>query len=128
MLGKKKLILLLLLFSISSSGCALLLAGAVGGAGTAAWLSDKLSQEVDASFDKSIDAVTQAMASLKLDVTKKTVKDDVAQIKGTYIDGRMIWIDVRPLTSTTSRIDVRVGAFGDEIASRRILDSVLKHL
>ena len=48
----------------------MLLAGAAGGAGAALWLSDKLSQEVEASFDDSIAAVIKTMAALELDITK----------------------------------------------------------
>lgn len=128
MCKKVKLFFLITLLAVSSSGCMLLLAGAVGGTGTAAWLSDKLSQEVNAPFDKSIEAVDSAMKSLKLDIAKKTVKEDVAQIIGSYTDDRKIWIDVRPVTGTTSRIDVRVGALGDEAASRKILDKILRYL
>ena len=128
MFKKVKLFFLITLFAVASSGCMLLLAGAVGGTGTAAWLSDKLSQEVNASFEKTIDAVSATMKSLKLEINKKTVKDNVAQIMGSYTDGRMIWIDVRPVTGTTSRIDVRVGALGDEAASRKILDKILRYL
>lgn len=128
MYKKAKLFFFIFLLAVASSGCMLLVAGAVGGTGTAVWLSDKLSQEVNAPFEKSINAATEAMKSLKLDIVKKTVKEDVAQIIGTYSDGRKMWIDVRPVSSSTSRVDIRVGALGDEVASRKILDKILRHL
>ena len=52
----KKMILYVFGFILllNSYGCVLLLAGAAGGAGTAKWLSDKLTKDVDVSFEKSV--------------------------------------------------------------------------
>ena len=126
---KRNTVLILLLCLIPTMcGCVALLAGAVGGGGTAVWLSDKLVQDVDASFDKSINASKSALRSLRLDVTKETKKDNVAQIKSRYTDGKTVWIDVHKVTRSTSRVEVRVGALGDEEAARKILDKILRYL
>ena len=108
---------------VNMTGCIALLAGAAGGAGTAGWLSGKLTQEVNASFEKTIEATTSALDSLFLDMTKKTVKEDVAQVMGEYLDGRTIWIDIFPVSDSISSVSVRVGMAGDEEASRKILDN-----
>lgn len=109
-------------------GCVALLAGAAGGAGTAAWLSNKLVQETNVSFERAIKASKAALKSMKLEVTKETVQDDVAQIKSSYLDGKTIWIDIHKTSSSTSRIEVRVGITGDEAAARKVMDNILRYL
>lgn len=110
------------------TGCVAVVAGAAGGAGTATWLGGKLSQQVDASYEKTQQATKAALASLKLTVTRETVKDDVAQFVGDYPDGQSFWVDIRPVSSTASRVDVRVGVPGDKEASRKVLDKIVASL
>jgi hypothetical protein len=109
-------------------GCVALLAGAAGGVGTSAWLSNKLVHEVNSPFEKSINAASSALKNLKLEITKETRKDDVTQIMSNYFDGKTIWIDVHKVTDRTSRIEVRVGMSGDEVAARKIMDKILRYL
>ncbi|MGE5197859.1 MAG: DUF3568 family protein [Deltaproteobacteria bacterium] len=110
-------------------GCFALLVGAGAGAGTAAWLSGKLTQEVHAPFDRAIKASESALDSLKLPVTKKTVENNVAQIKSEYTDGKTIWIDIHRVTDTSSKIEIRVGAVGgDKEAATDILNRINRYL
>ncbi len=120
--------IILLAFIPCLCGCFVLLAGAAGGAGTAAWLSNKLTREVNAPFNKSIEAAKSALKSLKLQVEKETKKDNVAQIMSNYSDGKTIWIDIHNLTPKTSLIEVRVGIAGDEEAARKVMDKILRYL
>lgn len=109
-------------------GCVALVAGAAGGTGTAVWLSDKITEEVNVPFARAIKATEAALRSLHLEVTKETKKDDVAQIMSKYTDGKTIWIDIRPVTPSASRIDVRVGIKGDEAAARKIMQMITRYL
>lgn len=111
-------------------GCAALLLGsAAGGAGTAVWLSGKLTQQVNASFESTIEAAKSGLKALNLEVTKETKEENVAQIKSKYSDGKTIWIDIRRITETSSKIEVRVGAVtSDKEAAAKILNSIKKHL
>ena len=115
-------------FSLHLCGCVALLAGAAGGAGTATWLSGKLVQQVDAPLDKCINATKNALESLHLEVTKETKKEDVAQIISNYTDGKTIWIDIKRITDTYSKIEVRVGAVSDKEAAGKILDRIQDYL
>ena len=128
MIKKIFLFMVMVLFLVNIYGCVALLAGAAGGAGTAVWLSGKLTQEVNFSSDKSLKAVRSALDSLGLPINKETKKDEVIQIISKYADGKTIWIDIRPISLQASRIDVRVGAITDEEASRKIMDKILKYL
>ncbi len=111
------------------SGCVFLLAGAAGGAGTAFWLSGKLSQEVNAPFERTIKAAKSALKSLRLEIDKETVAENVAQITGKYGDGRTIWIDIHRVTEASSKIEVRVGAVSpDKEAADKILKKIMRYL
>jgi hypothetical protein len=117
------------LFLMNIYGCFAVVAGAAGGAGTSAWLSGKLSQDVHAPFEKAVKASRSALESMKLEVTKETTKEDVAQIIGKYTDGKTIWIDIHRLTESSSKVEVRVGAVnGDKEASDKILKKIQKYL
>jgi len=110
-------------------GCVALLAGAAGGVGTAAWLSEKMSQEVNAPFERTIKATESALKSLRLKVSKETVEQDVAQIMSKYTDGKTIWIDIRRITEASSKIEVRVGGVkSDKEAADKILKKILRYL
>ena len=115
------------IFVLHMYGCALLLAGAVGGAGTAVWLSDKLAQDINAPFEKSVQAAKTAFTKLNMTITKETKKDDVAQLISEYY-GKKVWVDVHKVSSKASRIEVRVGLTGDEQAAREILNKILLYI
>jgi len=128
MIKRITMFILSIAFLVNIYGCAVLLAGAASGAGTATWLSGKLTQQVDASSEGSLKAVKSALKSLKLNVTKETVTKDIVQIKSNYTDGRTIWIDVRPTSASTSQIEIRVGMVSDKEAAQKILDRILRYL
>lgn len=109
-------------------GCVALLAGAAGGAGTAVWLSGKLTQEVNVSLEQSLKATKSALNSLRFEIKKETIKDDIVQVISKYSDGRTVWIDIRRISNSSSCIEVRVGAASDKEAASRILDKIKMYL
>jgi len=126
---KTAAILVIGILAMSMCGCVAILAGTAGGVGTATWLSGKLSKDVNASYDDTIKATESALKSMKLAVTKKTREEGVAQIMSKYIDGKTIWIDIRPIAPSGSRVDIRVGALnGDKEAADKILKRIERYL
>ncbi len=110
-------------------GCFLLLAGAAGGAGTAAWLSGKLTQQVSVPYDTTVKAAKSALQSLRLEITKETKEEAMTQIMSKYTDGRTVWVDIHKITVNSSRIDVRVGAVGgDKVGATEILKRITSYL
>ena len=109
-------------------GCFTLIAGTIGGAGTAGWLSGKFVQQVNIPYDGVIEGSKAALKSMTLVVSRETKASDVAQIRSHYMDGRKIWIDIHPITATSTRIEIRVGAFGDKTASDRVLKKIISFL
>ena len=113
----------IILFSLC--GCFALVGGAVGGAGTAVWLSGKLTQEFPANYENTISAAKSALSSLNLPLNKETKDDKVDQLKSTYTDGKEIWIDVHKVSATSTKVEVRVGTVG---ANKEAASTILKKI
>ncbi|HOW36443.1 MAG TPA: DUF3568 family protein [Candidatus Omnitrophota bacterium] len=110
-------------------GCVAIVAGAVGGVGTSVWLSGKLTQEFNTPYEKTIKAARSALQSLKLNITKETKDDTVAQLRSEDSSGKDIWVDIRKITETSTRVEVRVGAVNsDKDAATTILQRIQKYL
>ena len=126
----KKIVFILIcgIWLMQLYGCIALLAGAAGGAGTAAWLSGKLSQDVNAPYERTIDAAKAALKSLKFEVAKETHEQAVTQLKSYYTDGKDIWIDIRRISNSTSKVEVRVGMMSDKDAADMILKRIIRYL
>ncbi|MFH0877585.1 MAG: DUF3568 family protein [Candidatus Omnitrophota bacterium] len=116
------------LFLASLSGCIALLAAGAGVGGTAAWLSGKLTQEVGATYDQTLSATRRGLKSMKMEIERETRSDDVTQFRSKYSDGRETWVDVRPVTPSSTQIEIRVGAIGDKEPADRILKNILRYL
>lgn len=113
---------------LNFTGCVAVVAGVAGGAGTALWLEGKIKEELNAGIAKVVKATTSALKAMKLEITKTTVKDTVAQIMAKYTDGRTVWIDIKKISDQTSVIEIRVGMTGDKEASTKILNKIEKYL
>jgi len=110
-------------------GCFVLFAGAVGGAGTSVWLSGKLTQELNASYDKTVKATESALKSFKFKIVKESQEADVTTFRSNYSDGKEIWIDVRRVTDTSTKLEVRVGVVSsDKEAADKILKRIQRYL
>ena len=102
--------------------------GVVGGVGTQTWISGKLVQDLDAPFEKTIQATESALGALNLGITSEIKKEKIAQFKSKYIDGETIWIDIHRISQSISRVAVRVGAASDQEAAVEILKKIKEYL
>ncbi|MFA6358004.1 MAG: DUF3568 family protein [Candidatus Omnitrophota bacterium] len=110
-------------------GCFLLVAGAVGGVGTAAWLSGKLTQQFNAPYDRTVKASESALKSLNFEIVKVAKETNVTTFRSHYADGKEIWIDVRKVTDTSTKVEIRVGGVSaDKEACTKILDRIKIYL
>ena len=109
-------------------GCVALLAGAAGGAGTAAWLSHKMVQEVSSPYERTVAMAKEALKSMHADVYREINGKEVTQIRSHYTDGRKIWIDIHSIGGNSSRIEVRVGVKGHKAASDEVLKQITRRL
>jgi len=110
-------------------GCFALVAGAIGGAGTAVWLSGKLTQQFNASYARTVKAAELALKSLNLGIEKEAQEVNITTFRSHYTDGKEIWIDVRRITETSTKVEVRVGAVSsDKEASAKIMNKIRDYL
>jgi hypothetical protein len=110
-------------------GCFALFAGAVGGAGTAVWLSGKLTQQFNASYARTVSATESALKSLSLEIVKEEKEANVTAFRSKYTDGKEIWIDVKRITEVSTKVEVRVGAVNpDKEACNKILNRIKESL
>lgn len=119
-----------LVLMIQISGCAPLLlgTGAAGGVGSVLWVKGKLQENLDVPFDRAHTATIGGLRSLALPI-KKDKKDRVtAEIESEFSDGKGVSIKLKSLSESITKITVRVGTFGDEDRSKRILEAIHKNL
>lgn len=113
---------------VTQSGCFGLLVGAAAGAGTFAFVSGDLEYNFDASVEQAHSASIRALRKLALPVSQDIHDKHNAKIKSTYADGKDITIAVTALTEKSSKIQIRVGVFGDQTRSENILNTIKKYL
>ena len=108
------------------SGCAVALFGAGAGAGVAGatYVMGKLEDEVNAPVPKVQRAAVAALKSLELPVDKQRGDKLAAELESETADQKKIWISITSLTSSRSKIVIRVGLLGDEARSRQILQAI----
>lgn len=121
--------LLLGFYCFSLYGCMAFMAGAAVGGTTAIWVSGRLTQRLNYSLEDTLKATRQAMKSLKLQITKEVVQANVAQIRGRNSDGKNIWINLRSLSSSSTKIEIRVGLVEpDKVVADRLLKEIIRNL
>jgi hypothetical protein len=129
MLKKIMLLILSVMFMMSLCGCVALFAGVAGGVGTTVWLSGKLTQEFHSPYHATIDATKASLQSLNIPITKETDEEEMTQIKGSYSDGREMWIDIHKVTENSTKVEVRVGGVNsDKEAASKILKTIQSYL
>ncbi len=129
MLRKTMHLILSGMLMLNLCGCFALFAGVAGGAGTAVWLSGKLTQEFHASYHATTDATKSALQSLSLQVIKETQDERITQIKSIYSDGKEMWIDIHRVTDYSTRVDIRVGGVSpDKEAAGLVLKRIQSFL
>ncbi|MBA3613344.1 MAG: DUF3568 family protein [Nitrospirales bacterium] len=119
-------ILLCVVWTMSiMSGCAVVLLGAGAGAGVAGatYVMGKLEDEVNAPVPKVQQASVAALKSLELPVDKQRGDKLAAELESETADQKKIWVSITSLTSSRSKIVIRVGLMGDEARSRQILQA-----
>lgn len=121
------ILLLLVVWSMPiMSGCAVVLLGAGAGAGVAGatYVMGKLEDEVDAPVPKVQRATVAALKTLELPVNKERGDKLAAELESETADQKKIWVSINSLTSSRSKIVIRVGLLGDEVRSRQILQAI----
>lgn len=126
--NKYRTIFLSLFLLVFSSSCAVVAGGMIGG-GAAAYLKGVLKTKEPASFDKVWFAVVEAVEQQELEVTKKESNVGKALIEAKLRDqDKMVYITVKYHKPEITNLIIRVGVWGDEDESRRILKLIHEKL
>jgi uncharacterized protein YbjQ (UPF0145 family) len=93
-----------------------------------AWVRDALQTTVDAPLDRTVKATTRALKNLQF--TAVATKADALSgiVTAQTARDEKIEITIASVTPVQTRLDIRVGAFGDRPVSQRILSEILKEL
>ncbi|MBT8490040.1 MAG: DUF3568 domain-containing protein [Deltaproteobacteria bacterium] len=104
------------------------LMGAGAGAGTVAYVKGELKTKLNHSTTRTYQATLKALNELKLPILERQDDAIVATIKSRFADEKNITVKIKSVTDTTCEIRIRVGEFGDQTRSQKILDTIKKHL
>lgn len=127
MLRRKFYIYVLILLYFIDSGCAAVVVGAGVGTGVA-WYKGKLEETVSASVPHVHQAVKAGLRDLNIAITEDRHDTLTAEVRGELADGKKVSIDAKSVGSSTTKLTIRVGTFGDKDFSLRIRDAIKKHL
>ena len=126
--NKYRTIFLSLFLLVFSSGCAVVVGGVVGGS-AAAYLKGVLKTKEPASFDKVWFAVVEAVEQQEFEVTKKESKAGKALIEAKLPDqDKKVYITVKYHKPEITNLTIRVGIWGNEDESRRVLKLIHEKL
>lgn len=114
-------------FAVLGTGCALLV-GAGAGAGAIAYIKGESIRTYDFPI-KDVSAATQkAFSVLGITPSETNVGEIESTFEGTMKDESKVSIKLTSKAQKTTEARVRVGRIGNETASQRIHDEILKNL
>ncbi|MCC6552064.1 MAG: DUF3568 family protein [Polyangiaceae bacterium] len=122
-------LLLAALAPAALSGClGAAAAGAAVGVGTYAYVKGDLNATVQAPLDKTWEATNDALADLGLIVKERTIDAFAGRIEASQVEGGDVRIRLEPAGPKATKVNIRVGTFGDEGRSRAILEEIQERL
>lgn len=113
------------LFSLTGCWAAV---GAGAGGGTVAYLDGSMGAHLDHPFESVFDASLKAMEDLKYTTTSQTADARNAEIIARNAKDDKIKIEIEYVSEKSSKVEIRVGVFGDQELSMQILDQIKKNL
>jgi hypothetical protein len=121
---------LFLLSLVLLQGCTALLIGASGAAGAAgaAWVQGDLEATLDAAPQAIEQAAVQAFEQMGIRLISSSSTALDGKIIGRTATDTKIDIRIESEEENRSDISIRVGTFGDQKMSRRLLDQIIKQL
>lgn len=121
---------LLLALSIQISGCppAVFLAGGAVGAGGVAWVKGELEEEFNLPLSRVHQATLAALKEIELPVKEEKKDKLISEITSQFADGKDIWIHIRSLAESSTKIKIRVGIFGDKSRTHTLLETIHRYL
>jgi len=115
------------ILALAQGGC-LVAAAAGGAAATVAYVKGDLSATLDAPPDRVVEATKMAMNDMKFTVTSAKASSEDGEVVARTATDNKVDVEVKALSAATSKVSIRVGTFGDEDVSTRVLDRIRANL
>ena len=113
-----------------SSGCILVAAGAAGAAaaGTVAYVRGQLTASLGNDYDGVVRAANRAIEQMKFAKISDKTDALTANLTARTAQDKKIEIVVTKVGAALTKVEIRVGVFGDETVSMTILDKIKANL
>ena len=117
---------LILIFSaVTLTGCtALLVGGAAAGAGSVAYVMGDLETTEEVSLETAWQAAHVAATDLELTELSGDMNGLSARVVARTTQDEKVTISLEPRGQMITKVSIRVGVFGDESKSMRVLDAM----
>ena len=127
--NRRRFLLPLFTLFLFSSGCAVVVGGMIGGA-AAGYFKGVLRTEENATFDNVWLAVVETMEGEEFEITRKESGIGKALVEAKILkkEDAVAYVTVAYKEPEVTKISIRVGVFGDEGESRRILGMIQEKL
>lgn len=112
MLRKFRLLLAIVFICVTTSGCALIVAGAGAGAGVYTYMKGELIRSYPATFQQTTTACLDTLAALKILVKNRTYGSVENRIQGTLNDGMPVRIRITMIAPKITQVGIRSGYLG----------------
>ena len=122
----KLLLIIPVLFLLSS--CAAFIVGGAAGVGAVVYEKGQLTSHEGTGYDETLEAVFKAMDQLGYAVEKTEKSMAREKVIAVTPDGDKIHTTVRYKKVDYTEITIRVGTFGNEELSRKVLDQIRSNL
>ncbi len=113
--------------SVLVSGCVAAVVGgaaAGAGAGTVAYIKGELRAMEPVSFDRAWSASKGALDSMDFVITEEDRDAVKGKLLALGVDNKKVRISLKRESAKVTRVNIRVGTFGDETVSRFILEKI----
>ncbi len=121
------LVLLLVLIAGTHIGC-MLFAGAAAGVVGVVYTKGDLTGYVDADLTRTVGATKLAMNDLKLPLISANSGGDEGRVEARVGTDNKAVVRLIQKSEKVTKVNIRIGTFGDEELSRQILAKVESHL
>ena len=109
--------------TLFQSGCIVVAAGAAGSS-TVAYIRGELHSTLSQTFENTEPATNQALNQLQLVKINEKKDAFIAIFTARTADDKKVEIKLTKLSKDTTKVQIRVGFFGDEAKSLAILDKI----
>jgi hypothetical protein len=103
-------------------------AGAAAGAGALVWQSGWLRADLGEPLARMHRAAKSAVADFKATLVEESLKPPSGVVDATLPDGRRVVVETKSIGAKAAQVRIRVGLWGDQALSLKILEQMKKHL